>query len=224
MALVMGGAEKDEKTAALGGLVGGLSLGILIILSHLAIFSRVDIVGDSDMPMLAIINDISPVLAILHGFRSVWNDLQYGCRHVLCIWSTFYKSRNEELQSVCFYHVSSRFWVKLLRLQKPCRSFLSVYRLFRINSCGCVDLHFIQSAEKGKTIINTKERGSLREGAAFLLLILRSYKFQCFLRSKEFEVDFFFCYSHFMQCRNDSFHEWSWSADVYVAAFRHMLL
>lgn len=68
MALVMGGAEKDEKTAALGGLVGGLSLGVLIILSHLAIFSRVDIVGDSDMPMLAIIDDISPVLAIFMAF------------------------------------------------------------------------------------------------------------------------------------------------------------
>ena len=68
MALVMGGAEKDEKTAALGGLVGGLSLGILIMLSHLAIFSRIDVVGGSDMPMLAIIDDISPVLAIFMAF------------------------------------------------------------------------------------------------------------------------------------------------------------
>ena len=38
------------------------------MLSHLAIFSRVDIVGDSDMPMLAIINDISPILAIFMAF------------------------------------------------------------------------------------------------------------------------------------------------------------
>lgn len=68
MALVMGGAEKDEKTAALGGLVGGLGLGILILLSHLAIFSKVDVVAGSDMPMLAIINDISPVLAIFMAF------------------------------------------------------------------------------------------------------------------------------------------------------------
>lgn len=68
MALVMGGAEKDEKTAALGGFVGGLGLGIMILLSHFAIFSKVDVVGDSDLPMLAIINDISPVLAIFMAF------------------------------------------------------------------------------------------------------------------------------------------------------------
>ncbi|MFS0690974.1 hypothetical protein AB1K89_17215 [Sporosarcina sp. 179-K 8C2 HS] len=68
MSLVMGGAEKDEKTAALGGLVGGLGLGILILLSHLAIFSKVDVVADSNLPMLAIINEISPVLAIFMAF------------------------------------------------------------------------------------------------------------------------------------------------------------
>jgi len=65
MALVMGGAEKDRKTAALGGLVGGLGLGILIILSHLAIFSKIADVGSLEMPMLAIVNDISPILGIV---------------------------------------------------------------------------------------------------------------------------------------------------------------
>ena len=64
MSLVMGGAEKDEKTAALGGLFGGLGLGLMIIISHLAIFSKVDIVADYDMPMLKLVHDISPVLAI----------------------------------------------------------------------------------------------------------------------------------------------------------------
>ncbi|HEX5564430.1 MAG TPA: hypothetical protein VFX34_05690 [Sporosarcina sp.] len=68
MALVMGGVEKDEKTAALGGLVGGIGLGIMILLSHLAIFSKVDVVGHADMPMLAIINEISPVLGIFMAF------------------------------------------------------------------------------------------------------------------------------------------------------------
>jgi len=65
MSLVMGGAEKDEKAAALGGLVGGLGLGIMILLSHLAIFSKIETVKDTDLPMLAIINDISPILAVL---------------------------------------------------------------------------------------------------------------------------------------------------------------
>ena len=64
MSLVMGGAEKDKKTAALGGLFGGLGLGLMIIISHLAIFSKVDIVADYDMPMLKLVHDISPVLAI----------------------------------------------------------------------------------------------------------------------------------------------------------------
>lgn len=65
MSLVMGGTEKNEKTAAMGGFVGGLGLGVLIILSHLAIFSKVDVVASFEMPTLKIVNDISPVLAIL---------------------------------------------------------------------------------------------------------------------------------------------------------------
>lgn len=68
MALVMGGAEKDERVAALGGLVGGLGLGLLIVLSHLAIFSKVDVVAGFDMPMLKIVDDISPFLAIFMSF------------------------------------------------------------------------------------------------------------------------------------------------------------
>ncbi|MBO0602096.1 hypothetical protein I2483_10510 [Sporosarcina sp. E16_3] len=68
MALVMGGAEKNEKTAAWGGFVGGLGLGLLILLSHLAIFSRIDTVADADLPMLAIMNDISPILATFMAF------------------------------------------------------------------------------------------------------------------------------------------------------------
>lgn len=68
MTLVMGGAEKDEKTAKWGGFVGGLGLGALILLSHLAIFSKIETVGTAEMPMLAIINDISPLLAIFMAF------------------------------------------------------------------------------------------------------------------------------------------------------------
>lgn len=63
MSIVMGGAEKNEKVAAWGGFVGGLGLGVLILLSHLAIFSQVDEVAGSELPMLAIIHNISPVFA-----------------------------------------------------------------------------------------------------------------------------------------------------------------
>jgi uncharacterized membrane protein YkvI len=68
MTIVMGGTEKNEKIAAWGGFVGGLGLGILILLSHLAIFSKIETVGDAEMPMLAIINDISPILGIFMAF------------------------------------------------------------------------------------------------------------------------------------------------------------
>src|SRR5690606_8880511 len=68
MAIVMGGTEKDEKIAARGGLIGGLILGALIILSHLAIFSKVDVVGSAEMPLLQIADDISPVLGVFMSF------------------------------------------------------------------------------------------------------------------------------------------------------------
>ncbi|RIO57940.1 hypothetical protein BUZ85_19570, partial [Mammaliicoccus sciuri] len=65
MAIVMGGSEKHTKVAATGGLIGGLALGIMIVLSHLAIFTQIDVVGNMDMPMLGIVNNISPVLGII---------------------------------------------------------------------------------------------------------------------------------------------------------------
>lgn len=68
MAIVMGSTEKDEKIAARGGLFGGLGLGVLIILSHLAIFARVDEVGGAEMPMLQIANDISPLIGWFMSF------------------------------------------------------------------------------------------------------------------------------------------------------------
>ncbi|HLR19487.1 MAG TPA: hypothetical protein VK115_06150 [Staphylococcus sp.] len=64
MAIVMGGNEKNPKIAALGGLTGGLVLGIMIMISHLAIFSKIETVGDLPLPMLGLVNDISPILGI----------------------------------------------------------------------------------------------------------------------------------------------------------------
>lgn len=62
MALVMGGAEPNEKVAKWGGFTGGLGIGILIILSHLAIFSKIESVEGYEMPMLQLANEISPGL------------------------------------------------------------------------------------------------------------------------------------------------------------------
>jgi uncharacterized membrane protein YkvI len=65
MALVMGGASKSPKAAALGGLLGGLGIGLMILISHLAIFSKIEDVAHTDLPLLAIVNEISPFLGII---------------------------------------------------------------------------------------------------------------------------------------------------------------
>ncbi|GGB09062.1 hypothetical protein ERX37_07190 [Macrococcus hajekii] len=65
MAIVMGGAEVSRKTAAIGGLVGGLVLGLMITISYFAIFSQIEDVKDLPMPTLGIVNEISPILGIL---------------------------------------------------------------------------------------------------------------------------------------------------------------
>lgn len=67
MTIVMGGNEKNDKTAIYGGLVGGLGIGILIIVSYLTIFSKVDVVGHVDMPLLKIADEISPILGVIYS-------------------------------------------------------------------------------------------------------------------------------------------------------------
>ncbi len=68
MALVMGGSEKNENIAKWGGLLGGLGIGVLIIIAHFAIFYKIDDVKDVGLPLLKIIQDISPTLGILMTF------------------------------------------------------------------------------------------------------------------------------------------------------------
>ncbi|TXL57850.1 hypothetical protein FHP05_14665 [Cerasibacillus terrae] len=68
MSIVIGGAEKNERIASIGGLVGGLGIGVLIVSAHLAIFSKIDVVHTYEMPLLKIGNDISPILGFLMSF------------------------------------------------------------------------------------------------------------------------------------------------------------
>lgn len=76
MAIVIGGAEDNRKIAALGGLVGGFVLGLMIILSYMAIFSKIEVVKDLPLPMLGIVNEISPVLGTVMSvivFAMIYN-------------------------------------------------------------------------------------------------------------------------------------------------------
>lgn len=63
--IVMSGGTKDRKTAGLGGILGGLMLGGLIILIHVGMFVKIDIVAGTDMPTLALAEQIHPVIGIL---------------------------------------------------------------------------------------------------------------------------------------------------------------
>src|SRR5699024_4490041 len=49
----------------LGGLLGGLMLGSLIVLIHLGMFVKMDIVAGLDMPTLALANEVHPAVGIL---------------------------------------------------------------------------------------------------------------------------------------------------------------
>lgn len=68
MSLVMGGAEKNENIAKWGGLLGGAGIGVLIMVSHLAMFSQIDTIAGYPLPLLKIIDGISPWLATAMSF------------------------------------------------------------------------------------------------------------------------------------------------------------
>jgi uncharacterized membrane protein YkvI len=65
MAIVMGGAEPDEKIASRGGFIGGLGVGLIIVVGHLGILSQIDVVQGYEMPILELANMISPVLGFI---------------------------------------------------------------------------------------------------------------------------------------------------------------
>lgn len=77
MSLVMGGDEPNEKIASIGGAVGGFGVGILVLMSHLAIFASIDDLAGLDMPLLGLANNISPILGIIYAivlFGMIFNS------------------------------------------------------------------------------------------------------------------------------------------------------
>ncbi|MDO4908588.1 MAG: hypothetical protein Q3962_01890 [Corynebacterium sp.] len=65
MAIVIGGAQINPRAAGIGGLAGGILFGVLLVAATLALFFKVDVVGSSAMPMLALINHVNPVLGFI---------------------------------------------------------------------------------------------------------------------------------------------------------------
>ncbi len=63
--IVMSGGVKDRKVAGMGGILGGIMLGGLIILIHIGMFVKIDVVAGADMPTLALANEVHPAIGIL---------------------------------------------------------------------------------------------------------------------------------------------------------------
>lgn len=64
MALLIGGAEPNVRRARLGGLLGGLGIGLLLLIACFAIFARLNVVVDVDMPLLALMSDMSDLFGL----------------------------------------------------------------------------------------------------------------------------------------------------------------
>lgn len=65
MAIVLGGNAFQLKEAGRGGLVGGLIVGLIGIVIAVVLYVRLDQVMGSDIPMLKLVEEISPILGFL---------------------------------------------------------------------------------------------------------------------------------------------------------------
>lgn len=65
MSIIMGGDVLDVKAAGRGGLFGGLLFGVLLVLLVASMILNVEQVYDSPLPTLAIIQEMSPLLATI---------------------------------------------------------------------------------------------------------------------------------------------------------------
>lgn len=62
MSLVMGGDILNPKVAGWGGFFGGLLFGVLLTMTTVAMFIKVDDIADYDMPLMQMVNLINPWL------------------------------------------------------------------------------------------------------------------------------------------------------------------
>lgn len=62
---IMGGAARGERVATWGGVLGGATLGLLMLVMGLGLLARLDSLATEPMPMLALAGEASPLLGLL---------------------------------------------------------------------------------------------------------------------------------------------------------------
>lgn len=75
-AFLLGGTEKNSKTARKGGLLGGLVTGLLIVVINVTLFAVASDVAGYDMPMLQMAEMVSPFVGLIMSvliFLEIWN-------------------------------------------------------------------------------------------------------------------------------------------------------
>lgn len=65
MAIVIGGSHLYPREAGLGGLAGGITFGVLLIMSTLSLVLKMKTVHGTDLPMLTLVDDIHPALGMV---------------------------------------------------------------------------------------------------------------------------------------------------------------
>ncbi|MFS0783668.1 hypothetical protein [Bacillus sp. 1P06AnD] len=102
MTLVMGGDESNERIASIGGLVGGVGVGILVIMSHLAIFANIDQLAGLDMPSLGLANQISPVLGIVYSIVLLGMIFNSAVSMFFSLGTRFFKPKTKKFNGFVF--------------------------------------------------------------------------------------------------------------------------
>lgn len=68
MAFILGGSLVRINVAKRGGLLGGALIGLIIFCATAVLFARVNVIKDAQIPMLALVQEISPVFATAYAF------------------------------------------------------------------------------------------------------------------------------------------------------------
>lgn len=66
---------RNHRVAGMGGIIGGILLGALILLVNFSLLAKMNIIVGLDIPMLALANEIHPIVGLLMTISLFGNDL-----------------------------------------------------------------------------------------------------------------------------------------------------